>query len=83
MMYSLIATAKMNDLDPQAWLAHVLTRIAAHPAHRLDALLPWNWRDQNKQANQAAWVTATPSSPDAYGYASGEGPRLGRLLAQG
>lgn len=30
--------------DPQAWLADVLARIAAHPASRLDELLPWNWR---------------------------------------
>ena len=43
-MYSLIVTAKMNDIDPQAWLADVLGRIAGHPAHRLDDLLPWNWR---------------------------------------
>jgi transposase len=42
-MYSLIVTAKMNDVDPQAWLANVLARIATHPAHRLDELLPWNW----------------------------------------
>jgi len=42
-MYSLIVTAKMNNVDPQAWLADVLARIAAHPAHRLDELLPWNW----------------------------------------
>ena len=42
-MYSLIVTAKMNDVDPQAWLADVLTRIATHPAHRLDELLPWKW----------------------------------------
>jgi transposase len=42
--YSLIVTAKMNGVDPQAWLADVLSRIAAHPAHRLDELLPWNWR---------------------------------------
>lgn len=41
-MYSLIATAKMNDVDPQAWLADVLARIASQPAHRLDGLLPWN-----------------------------------------
>jgi DNA-binding transcriptional LysR family regulator len=40
----LIVTAKMNRVDPQAWLADVLDRIAAHPAHRLDELLPWNWR---------------------------------------
>ena len=43
-MYSLIVTAKMNDIDPQAWLADVLARIATHPAHRLDELLPWNWK---------------------------------------
>jgi transposase len=42
-MYSLIGTAKLNNLDPQAWLADVLARIAAHPANRLDDLLPWNW----------------------------------------
>jgi transposase len=45
-MYSLIVTAKMNGVDPQAWLADVLKRIAAHPAHRLDELLPWNWKAQ-------------------------------------
>jgi transposase len=45
-MYSLIVTAKMNGVDPQAWLADVLDRIAAHPAHRLDELLPWNWKAQ-------------------------------------
>ena len=43
-MYTLIQTAKLNDMDPQAWLADVLSRIAGHPAHRLDELLPWNWR---------------------------------------
>ncbi len=42
-MYSLIVTAKMNGVDPQAWLADVLARIAKHPAHRLDELLPWKW----------------------------------------
>jgi hypothetical protein len=34
----------MNRVDPQAWPTDVLARIAAHPAHRLDELLPWNWR---------------------------------------
>ena len=43
-MYSLIITAKMNDVDPQAWLADVLARIAGHSVHRIDELLPWNWR---------------------------------------
>jgi hypothetical protein len=45
-MYSLIITAKLNDVDPQAWLADVLARIADHPASRLDELLPWNWKSQ-------------------------------------
>jgi transposase len=43
-MYSLIATARLNDINPQAWLADVLGRIAGTPASRLDDLLPWNWR---------------------------------------
>jgi transposase IS66-like protein/transposase IS66 family protein len=42
-MATLIATAKLNNVDPQAWLATVLARIAEHPANRLDQLLPWNW----------------------------------------
>jgi transposase len=47
-MYSLIVTARLNDVDPQAWLADVLARIADHPAARLDELLPWNWRQQQR-----------------------------------
>ena len=43
-MYTLIVTAKLNDVDPQAWLADVLRRIADHPASRLHELLPWNWK---------------------------------------
>ena len=42
-MYSLIVTAKLNDLDPRAWLADMLARIADHPASRLHELLPWHW----------------------------------------
>ncbi len=49
-MYSLIVTARMNGVDPQAWLADVLSRIAVHPAHRLDELLPWNWTTQGPAA---------------------------------
>jgi transposase len=43
-MYSLIVTAKLNDVDPRALLADVLNRIGDHPASRLNELLPWNWR---------------------------------------
>jgi transposase len=43
-MYSLMVTARLNDVDPHAWLADVLGRIGDHPAARLDQLLPWNWR---------------------------------------
>ena len=43
-MYSLMITARLNDIDPRAWLADVLARIGDHPASRLDQLLPWNWR---------------------------------------
>src|ERR1700692_2433717 len=42
-MATLIVTAKLNDVDPQAWLADVLTRIASLPQGRLHELLPWNW----------------------------------------
>jgi transposase len=45
-MLTLIHTAKLNDIDPQAWLADVLARIADHAIHRLDQLLPWNWKAQ-------------------------------------
>ncbi len=53
-MYSLIVTAKLNDIDPQAWLADVLARIAEHPASQLDDLLPWNWRPKQATVNRAA-----------------------------
>ena len=53
-MYSAIVTAKMNNIDPQAWLADVLGRIAGHPASRLDELLPWNWRAAAPAVSRAA-----------------------------
>lgn len=46
-MYTLIGTAKLNDVDPQVWLADVLARIADTPQSRLADLLPWNWKAQS------------------------------------
>ena len=43
----------MNDIDPQAWLADMLARIAEHPISKLDELLPWNWHAANA-INRAA-----------------------------
>ncbi len=42
-MFTLIETAKLHDVHPQAWLADVLRRINDHPATRLAEFLPWNW----------------------------------------
>ena len=53
-VYSLIYTAKLNDIDPQAWLADVLARIADHPAQKLEDLLPWNWRAHAADLTKAA-----------------------------
>ena len=49
-MYTLIGTAKLNDVDPQAWLADVLARIAEQPQTRLHELLPWHWNTDREQA---------------------------------
>jgi transposase len=46
-MATLIMTAKLNDIDPLAWLADVLGRIADIPQSRLPELLPWNWKHSN------------------------------------
>ena len=51
-IYTLVETAKLNDVDPQAWLADVLARLHDHPAKRIDELLPWNW--QRERQHKAA-----------------------------
>ena len=50
-MYTLIVTAKMNDIDPQAWLADGLKRLPETPVSRVQELLPWNWK-ADKQSEQ-------------------------------
>ena len=52
-MYTLIGTAKLNDVDPQAWFADVLGRIAALPHTRVHELLPWNWKAARDQTPAA------------------------------
>ena len=42
-IYTIIETARMNGINPQAYLADVLARIADHPIQKIDALLPWLW----------------------------------------
>ena len=54
--YTLIETAKLNGIDPQAWLTDVLARIADHKINKIDELLPWSW---------AATRAATASTPKA------------------
>lgn len=49
-MYTLIETARFNDVDPEAWLADVIARIADHPINQIDDLLPWKWRRGTSQA---------------------------------
>lgn len=41
--YTLIETAKLNGVDPQAWLADTLTRISDYKITKIDELLPWHW----------------------------------------
>src|SRR5580693_8581011 len=63
-MYTLIQTAKLNEIDPQAWLADTLSKIAEMPQTRLGKLLPWNWMSDRRPR------TAAQLRPSAEGYDS-------------
>ncbi len=56
-MLTLITSARLNDIDPKAWLADVLARIADLPASRLHELLPWEWK-RLRQADMPAYQQA-------------------------
>jgi transposase len=43
-LHAYVETCKLNDVDPQAWLADVLARLPDHPANKVADLLPWNWK---------------------------------------
>jgi len=52
--YTLIETAKLNGVNPQAWLTDVLSRIADHKINRIDELLPWHFNQQKHRMESAA-----------------------------
>ena len=57
-MYTLLGTAKLNGINPQRYLRHVLERLPEHPSNRIDELLPWavaaKWADEAKELPLAA-----------------------------
>ena len=66
-LYTVLESAKLNGLDPQAWLRDVIDRMAkGHPINRLGELLPWNWNNQI-----ASLATSPPERPSANAYRPG------------
>ena len=53
-IYTLVETAKLNGIYPRAWLADILARLPDHPAKKIDALVPWNWKQPRQQSAVAA-----------------------------
>ncbi len=56
-MYTLVETCRLNDVDPRAWLAHVLRTLPDHPISRVDELTPWAWK-ASLEAQQTAPAAA-------------------------
>lgn len=52
-MYTLIVTCKMNNIDPQAWMADVMARLPDITVSRLPELLPWNWKAEQEAVKAA------------------------------
>jgi len=66
-LYTVLESAKLNGLDPQAWLRDVIDRMAkGHPINRLGELLPWNWNNQI-----ASLAASPPERPSANAYRPG------------
>jgi IS66 C-terminal element len=61
-MFPLIMTAKLNDLNPQAWLADVFARMAEYPTSKTDELLAWNWKRRNA-SSRSGRLNLKPSLP--------------------
>ena len=86
--YTLIETAKLNGVDPQAWLADTLARIPDYKITRVDELLPWNRRSVGGQAGRLRLSRQTDTS-SALGVALHDGthhprdPRGGALVSGG
>jgi hypothetical protein len=69
-IYTILQTAALNSLDPEAHLREVLAGIADHPINQIGQLLPWNWA-----ANQAAWASTQKAAQDDGRLRSASGRR--------